>query len=165
MYHKGDFNIDMAVEIFYLKKLSRVLIELGMKQHIKDPTWVTETSQTIIDLVFANIEIETSVQYIPIITDHAWVRIKRIKWENQTKGLKEYISRDLKCFWIKEFEMEWKNISQNTDETRTNFSTDEKADQFVNNIIRFLDMIDRRRRLEYRINGRVKNGTRMKLKR
>lgn len=45
----GDFNIDMLVETFYSKKLKRTLIEMGMKQYIKDPTRVTAISRTLID--------------------------------------------------------------------------------------------------------------------
>lgn len=50
----GDFNIDMLKKSFYSDSLDKLINLLGVKQVVKEPTRVTNTSQTLIDLVLIN---------------------------------------------------------------------------------------------------------------
>lgn len=74
----GDFNIDVSIESFYANKLKSSMLSLGMKQYINQPTRRTNNSETIIDLVFANMDMNECVRVCerPKITDHAWIRIQ-----------------------------------------------------------------------------------------
>ena len=59
----GDFNVDLAV----LQKLTLLLKEFGLKQHLTEPT---HELGSILDLVFTNLE-EVTIHNIPVwFTDH-----------------------------------------------------------------------------------------------
>ena len=51
----GDFNCNMLRPGSHTEKLAMVMSEYGMKQMICDPTRVTQTSDTMIDLLFTQI--------------------------------------------------------------------------------------------------------------
>lgn len=67
----GDFNIDMKVKNYCQNKLIRIMNSVGLKQLVNEPTRIVNTSETIIDLVFTNEEIEVTVEHEPRITDHS----------------------------------------------------------------------------------------------
>jgi hypothetical protein len=50
----GDFNCNMLRPGSHTEKLAMVMSEYGMKQMICDPTRVTQTSDTMIDLLFCS---------------------------------------------------------------------------------------------------------------
>lgn len=134
----GDFNIDILVENYYSKKVKKVMEKIGMKQYIKDSTRITDKSKTLIDLVFANTEIDAKVKYTPAITDHAWIHIKMRREKKEDKRWRNYITRE-KNFLIEEFERQWNDNKQNQEGTMMSILTERKADQLVNNIIKILD--------------------------
>ena len=66
----GDFNIDMKVKNYCQNKLIRVMNSIGLKQLINEPTRIN-TSETIIDLVFTNEEIEITIEHELKITNYS----------------------------------------------------------------------------------------------
>jgi len=66
----GDFNIDMKVKNYCQNKLIRVMNSIGLKQLINEPTRIN-TSETIIDLVFTNEEIEITIEHESKITNYS----------------------------------------------------------------------------------------------
>lgn len=68
----GDFNIDMAGESYYAKKIKNIIQSNNMAQLVKDPTRTTLKSATLIDLAIANKnhKIITKVVNEPKISDH-----------------------------------------------------------------------------------------------
>jgi len=64
----GDFIIDMKVQGY---KLRRTLNSIGLSQLVKEATRITSTSETMIDLVFSNMDLH--VWHEPKIADHSMV--------------------------------------------------------------------------------------------
>jgi len=64
------------IDLFYTRKLQTALLSLGMKVNINGPTRITKSSQTIIDLMFANNKIEIQIIHEPKITDYVWLKIE-----------------------------------------------------------------------------------------
>ncbi|XP_057335423.1 uncharacterized protein LOC130676322 [Microplitis mediator] len=81
----GDFNIDVSKKTQYSKKLLKEMKSLGLKQRVKEHTRCTMNSNTVIDLVFSNVNIETNVLTRPRITDHYMVEVV-IPRRNKTAG-------------------------------------------------------------------------------
>jgi len=98
----GDFNIDLMVNSFYTKKLQTTMNSMGMKQHVNKPTRITKQSRSIIDLLFSNKEIEVSVMYEPMVTDHACLKIEQKKGIIDSK-YRKYIARDYSEFDVDQF--------------------------------------------------------------
>jgi len=98
----GDFNIDMKTKNYCQNKLIRIMNSLGLKQVVNEPTRIVNTSETIIDLVFTNEELEIAVCHEPKITDHSivilyWnVRVKEA--ENRTIVCRNYKKMNVKKF-------------------------------------------------------------------
>lgn len=67
----GDFNMDMSVNNYIKKRLIRVMNSLGLRQLVKEATRIVQNSETLIDLVFGNVEMEVEVWHEPKITDHS----------------------------------------------------------------------------------------------
>ena len=57
----GDFNINMSVNNYVQGRLTRIMQAVGCKQLVQEPTRIVRNSQTIIDLVFSNVECELEV--------------------------------------------------------------------------------------------------------
>ncbi|XP_076300562.1 uncharacterized protein LOC143218884 [Lasioglossum baleicum] len=98
----GDFNIDCKTDSYYTNKLLTTMQSLGMKQHVDKPTRVTKNSETIIDLVFTNKEINVVVSYEPKITDHAWIKVA-INTNKTVNKYKEFSGRDYNRYSAEEF--------------------------------------------------------------
>jgi len=56
----GDFNIDMKVRSYCQNRLIRVMNSVGLKQLVNEPR-IVSSSETIIDLIFTNMEVEIYV--------------------------------------------------------------------------------------------------------
>lgn len=67
----GDFNIDMKVNNYIQGKLIRVMNSVGLKQLVREPTRIVNTSATIIDLFFSNMDMEVEICHEPKIMDHS----------------------------------------------------------------------------------------------
>jgi len=66
-----DFNIDMKVQGYTRNKLRKTMNSAGLSQLVKEATRIT--SETIIDLVFSNMDLQVQVWHEPKITDHSMV--------------------------------------------------------------------------------------------
>lgn len=111
----GDFNIDMKVNNYCQNKLIRVMNSAGLKQLVNEPTRIVSTSQTIIDLIFTNTDVEVKVKHEPKITDHS---IVAVYWsinspENVNRNI---VSRNYKHMNVEEF-MRLVDISLNAIES------------------------------------------------
>ena len=65
-----DFNTDMKVKNYCQNKL-RIVNSVSLKQLVNESTRKINTSETIIDLVFTNEEIEITVEHESKITDNS----------------------------------------------------------------------------------------------
>lgn len=90
----GDFNIDFSKKNGYTERLERNLLCLGLKQQVKTPTRITESSKTIIDLVFTNFYVKTEVLMTPKITDHQIIRLDLDTGYEDNSRLMEIVTRD-----------------------------------------------------------------------
>lgn len=92
----------MKVNNYIQGKLTRVLNSVGLKQVVKEATRIVSTSETIIDLVFTNIEMKVKVYHEPKITDHSTVvlywNVKGVENRNKT-----IVCRDYKQMNVDEF--------------------------------------------------------------
>lgn len=50
----GDFNLNLMINEYYADKLKSIIQFYGYKQIVNEPTRITETSSTLIDLVITN---------------------------------------------------------------------------------------------------------------
>lgn len=81
----GDFNIDMLNRRYYADKLDNLFVTRGMMHSVNKPTRTTTTSSTLIDLVYANLELTTNVEDTPKVSDHAWISIEFEQINNENK--------------------------------------------------------------------------------
>ena len=51
----GDFNIHVIASSQYSNRLIKQLMYIGLKQYVTEPTRITKTARTIIDLTFSNL--------------------------------------------------------------------------------------------------------------
>lgn len=73
----GDFNIDWNSDSCYSKRLKQIINDAGCKQLINEYTRVTDTSNTIVDLVISNNKkLSCYVLNDTIITDHKIINIE-----------------------------------------------------------------------------------------
>lgn len=69
----GDFNVGMKVNNYIKKKLIKTMNTVGLRQLVKEATKIAISSETIINLVFFNLEVDIEVCHEPKITDHSTV--------------------------------------------------------------------------------------------
>lgn len=110
----GDFNIDMLQDTFYSKQLSRTLRENGLKQLISEPTRITKTSATLIDLLITNCDnIFHKVNHIPKITDHAYItvilQIPDKKFDKTKRSFRSFKNYNVNAFQNLLINTEWNN--------------------------------------------------------
>lgn len=90
----GDFNTDMKVNNYCKNRLTRVMNAVGLKQLVNEPTRIVNTSETIIDLIFTNTDVEVEVNHEPKITDYSIVvmywDVKAIENGNRTIMCRNY---------------------------------------------------------------------------
>ncbi|XP_025268586.1 uncharacterized protein LOC112639318 [Camponotus floridanus] len=110
----------------------------GMKQCVNQPTRVTINSCTLIDLVFANLNLSECVTVVenPKITDHSWIRIE-FKTRQDENCYKEFRGRAYKRMNIENFISELQRSVVNNCELDIN----ERASSFVKNIVAALDVV------------------------
>ncbi|XP_011693473.1 PREDICTED: uncharacterized protein LOC105453329 [Wasmannia auropunctata] len=132
----GDFNINfMDSKNFYTNSLKTTMLSLGMKQYVNRPTRIINGRQTIIDLVFANKEVELQVDYESQIADHAWLKVKLNASRSENK-YREYSVRD------SQFEVDvFHGLVVNKLEEIRRLNISDRAEQFVYYIIDALNII------------------------
>ncbi|KAG5343666.1 SWAHC protein, partial [Acromyrmex heyeri] len=72
-----DFNIDMKVKNYCQNKL-RIVNSVSLKQLVNESTRKVNISETIINLIFTNEEIEVTVEHEPKITDHSVILLEKM---------------------------------------------------------------------------------------
>lgn len=145
----GDFNINMKDKNYCQKKLLRTMNSAGLKQMVKEPTRVVHRSESIIDLVFTNYEVEVIVKHEPKITDHSTIVIDwKIKLTN--KEDKIVICRDYKRMDVDKF----MRIIDKGMNVIVYEEVDMLANAIVNTIKRGLDKVAPRRQIK--LHGRCK---------
>lgn len=126
----GDFNINIARNTYYSKKLQNIINMNGLYQLMKTFTRVTNQSSTIIDLLITNDkEIPFCLHHTPKISDHAITTVKIATddfKENFTK-----VSRDYKNFNEIQFQLDLMETYWMPNCTDTNLL----SEILVNNII------------------------------
>lgn len=124
----GDFNINMALDTYYSKKLTKTLKELGVYQQMKRFTRITKEGATIIDLIVTNSkDIEYDTLLTPKITDHVIIAVDL--WKRTQSDPEEKISRDYKQFNELAYQLELIDKQWNS-----NLPTEELSQQLVANI-------------------------------
>lgn len=73
----GDFNIDLKRDNYVQRRLIKSMYSIGLKQLVKDYTRIVRTSETKIDLVFSNKDIEVKVRHEPKLTDYSMIVVNR----------------------------------------------------------------------------------------
>lgn len=131
----GDFNIDMTVNNYMKNRLVTVMNSLGLRQLVKEATRIVKNSETLIDLVFANVEMEVDVWHEPKITDHSaivlyWNLIESVD-ENKVITYRDYKRMDREKF---------KEMVRNGLDTIEGDSVNTLANLTVKEIIRCLDI-------------------------
>ena len=127
----GDFNLDYAIDSFYTKKLQTIMTSVGMDQYVDGPTRITEYSQSMIDLFFANNKIEVQVLYEPRITDHAWLKADLMR-KKYTNKYDEFSARKYHEFSLDKFNKVWESRLEGTEQ-----NSNDIAKNFVNNMCIF----------------------------
>lgn len=101
----GDFNIDVSNNSYYSNKLVRELSYIGLEQKVTSPTRSTVFSDTIIDLVFTNVNVRTKVITTPRISDHNTVLISIENNNFKSSNLDAYYVRNMKDFNKYDFQL------------------------------------------------------------
>ena len=136
----GDFNMDCRTDSFYTNKLLTTMQSLGMKQYVNEPTRVTNNSKTIIDLIFANREVNVQVVHEPKITDHAWLKVILKRNKNVTK-YKEFSGRDYSRFNADDFTKLVENILRDKQElVGQQIDVNIRARRLTNSMVEALDI-------------------------
>lgn len=136
----GDFNIDCLTDSYYTNKLLTTMQGLGMKQYVDKPTRVTKNSKTIIDLVFANKELNVKVKYEPKITDHAWIKVV-INTNKIVNKFKEFCGRDYSRYNADEFvKLVESNLEKGYELDIDNLDINVRAKNLINSIVDALDI-------------------------
>jgi len=97
----GDFNIDIKVKNYNENKLMRIIYSIGLKQLINEPTRIINTSETIVDLIFTNEEVDVVVKQEPRIAYHS---IIVLQWNVNVKKRKNRLYVEIIGVWM------WKNL-------------------------------------------------------
>lgn len=126
--HIGDFNLNYLNEDFYVLKFKQIVNLNGLKQLILEPTRITNTTKSLIDLIISNDHfLTTEVRQVPKISDHDWILFKTNFIENQeekTKIIKyvDYRKLDIelnKCNWdsqIEDINILFEKLTKNVEE-------------------------------------------------
>ncbi|XP_071653038.1 uncharacterized protein [Temnothorax longispinosus] len=110
------------------------MYSVGLKQLVNDFTRIVRTSETIIDLVFSNEDIEVEVRHEPKITDHSMIVINR-KGKIDRETDRRIVCRDYKRMNILEF---MRLVDSELGEVEEN-GINEMANDAISAIVKCLD--------------------------
>lgn len=136
----GDFNIDLMRKTYQANKLQYVIDYTGMKQAVNGPTRITDKSETKIDLVITNCDVEVEVMKEDKISDHATLNI-RTSLFNTCERSKIFVNRvvgyskDKLIDKLKE--CDWTNLSTKSVDDKAKILTErlkESMSQFIKKI-------------------------------
>jgi len=92
----------MKVQGYTQDKLRRTLNFVGLSQLVKEATRITSISETMIDLVFSNMDLQVEIWHEPKIADHSMVvlnwNIEEAKGGNQRIVYWDYKRMDVDTF-------------------------------------------------------------------
>jgi len=57
----GDFNIDVKVKGYIQNKFWKTMNSTGLSPFVKEATRITSASETIIDLIFSNMDLDVEI--------------------------------------------------------------------------------------------------------
>lgn len=117
------------------------MASLGMKQYVNEPTRVTNNSQTIINLCFANNKVQVQVIQEPKITDHAWLRVV-LSASKAVSKYREFNGRNYSEFNVDEFN---RLIEDRIDQGQ-GLEVSERAKKFVDITVDSLDNVAPRKK-------------------
>lgn len=150
----GDFNMDMKVNNYSQDRLIRVMNSVGLKQLVHEPTRITNSSETITDLIFTNMNVEVNVCHEPKITDHSMVEVywnvNSVRNEDRKILCRNYKRMDADEF-MRLIVSSFDNIDTNE---VSNVNT--LADLAINEIVNCLDSVAPRREIKIHNNRRGK---------
>jgi len=131
-----DFNIDMKVQGYTQDKHRKTMNSAVLSQLVKEATKITSTSETIIDLVFSNMDLQVEVWHERKIMDHSILVLKGNI--NEVKGGKQRIlCRDYKRMDVDTFKRLIElNININEEE-----NINEIASRMVDIIVECIDIV------------------------
>ena len=140
----GDFNIDLIKVDNYGEKLKSVMEKRGLHQLVKEPTRITQSSKTKIDLVFTNrSNISANVLNTPKLSDHSIIELYGSGKIGKSCGLqmdKVIESRNLKDVNPDDFQSSLMNLTWlNMSDHATN--VDCLINQLYLNIKKSLDIV------------------------
>ena len=109
----GDFNIDIGNVSTYSNRIRNIIQFNGFKQSVSNPTRVTSTTSTTIDLVITNnFNINANVLTTPRITDHYIISIRlditNMQDDSELRWVRDKIDYDklnnklIECNWMYE---------------------------------------------------------------
>lgn len=130
----GDFNIDVSKERNYSKKIIRELGILGLQQKINKPTRTTLTSNTIIDLVFTNLKLNTDVLETPKISDHNIIKLELPTFNDKNVIMDVIYRRNYKMLDDDEFKKQL-TLNFNKISFKNDLVNEQDFNQSVNQII------------------------------
>jgi len=132
----GDFNIDLKIDNYIQKRLINNMYSVGLKQLVNDFTRIVRMSETIIDLVFSNDDIEVEVRHEPRITDHSMIVINR-KGKIDRETDKKIVRRDYKRMDILKFMRLVESDLREVEENGVNVM----ANDVISVIVKCLDVV------------------------
>ena len=134
----GDFNIDIKKNNYCRNRLIKIANAAGLKQLVDEPTRITVSSESIIDLVFTNLEVDVEIKHEPKITDHSTIMVyyncTRKQEATRLLTYRNYKQMDKKEF-ARLINNEFKLLN-NSD----NSSVDELANLAISKIVHCLDL-------------------------
>jgi len=130
----GDFNIDMKINGYIQDKLMKTMNSVGLKQLVKEVTRITSTSETIIDLVFSNIDFDIEVSESKIM-DHSEVVLIWNKKEAKER------SKRIICGDYKRMDVKFKILIEINVDVNEGDSINEKARRMIDSIVKCIDIV------------------------
>ena len=135
----GDFNCNMLQKNRLSGQINELCKARGLNQLVDEPTRITETSSTLIDLILSNSDHAKDCEVHDIgLSDHCFICIKRgqVKIERRPKFVE---SRSFKNFSQEVFlerlgNLDWSNVMQALD-------VDAAAEAFNQNVLNVLNVI------------------------
>lgn len=112
----GDFNLDMLKQDSNnnVSRLLAITDTFGLKQAVNEPTRISKTSFSILDLVFTNCDYNVDIEILELnIADHCCVYSKIDLGDNETNKNKIITYRDFKCIDSNKFQDDLHSINWN----------------------------------------------------
>lgn len=110
----GDFNIDLLKYGTYQTKIKQLITSYGMKQYVNEPTRITASSRTKIDLVMSSVRVEAEPLLTDKISDHSTIQINvdgLVCEREMKKTVKKLVNYTPESYRRLLAEFDWKSLS------------------------------------------------------